>query len=202
MRKSDPDLHRRRADQISQAAGEVFLVRGFHRTSMADIAREAGVSMGLLYRYFENKEAIIAAVAALDRRDDLERLRGMGTAADVTLALTALISEAVKRSADSRYVALLAEITAESCRNPAIAGLLRDDHIQNRDALAEALGALQMAGRIRPEQDPQALAVWFLTVLDGLSLTMTLMPDTDLAAILRSLTDVLENGLILPPGQA
>lgn len=180
----------------------MFLVRGFHRTSMADIAREAGVSMGLLYRYFENKEAIIAAVAALDRRDHLEQLRGMETATDVVQALTDLIAEAVRRSADSRYVSLLAEITAESCRNPSIAALLREDHILTRDALAEALAALQTAGRIRSEQDPQALAVWILTVLDGLSLTKTLMPDTDLTAILRSLMDVLGNGLILPTGQA
>jgi AcrR family transcriptional regulator len=202
MRKSDPDLHRRRADQISQAAGEVFLVRGFHRTSMADIAREAGVSMGLLYRYFENKEAIIAAVAALDRRDHIERLRGMETATDVAKALTDLVADVVSRSADSRYMALLAEITAESCRNPSVAALLREDHIQTRDALAQALETLQGAGRIRPGQDPQALAVWFLTVLDGLSLTMTLMPDTDLTAILRSLTDVLGIGLIPQAEQA
>ncbi len=169
---------------------------------MADIAREAGVSMGLLYRYFENKEAIIAAVAALDRRDHIERLQGMETATDVTQALTDLVAEAVGRSADSRYIALLAEITAESCRNPSVAALLREDHIQTRDALTRALETLQAAGRIRPEQNPQALAVWLLTVIDGLSLTMTLMPDTDLTAILRSLTDVLGHGLILPAERA
>src|SRR4051794_41730554 len=52
-----------RRGQILQAAVVCFAKRGFHQTSMHDISAEAGVSVGLIYRYFANKEAVIAAMA-------------------------------------------------------------------------------------------------------------------------------------------
>src|SRR4026208_1421342 len=49
--------------QILDAALFCFAKRGFHQTSMHDISGEAGISVGLIYRYFENKKAVISAVA-------------------------------------------------------------------------------------------------------------------------------------------
>src|SRR5213083_2191577 len=52
-----------RRTQILEAAMVCFAKRGFHQASMHDISAEAGISVGLIYRYFENKEAVIAAMA-------------------------------------------------------------------------------------------------------------------------------------------
>ena len=60
---------RRRA--ILDAAVTCFERRGLHGTSTDDIAAEAGLSNGALYRYFDGKAAIIEAIAA--ERHDQER---------------------------------------------------------------------------------------------------------------------------------
>jgi AcrR family transcriptional regulator len=54
--------------EILDAAQRVFAERGYRRTQTADVARELGVSPGLLYHYFESKEALFHAAleAALD----------------------------------------------------------------------------------------------------------------------------------------
>src|ERR1043166_4140350 len=52
-----------RRSQILNAAMLCFAKRGFHQASMHDISAEAGISVGLIYRYFENKEAVISAMA-------------------------------------------------------------------------------------------------------------------------------------------
>jgi AcrR family transcriptional regulator len=52
--------------QILQAALQCFLAKGFHQTSMRDIAQAAGVSLGNLYNHFPGKEAIILAVAVAE----------------------------------------------------------------------------------------------------------------------------------------
>ena len=52
-----------RREQILKAAMVCFAKRGFHQASMHDISAEAGISVGLIYRYFENKEAVISAMA-------------------------------------------------------------------------------------------------------------------------------------------
>ncbi len=67
-------------DAILNAATVCFADGGFHATSMARIAREAGVSAGNIYRYFDDKQDLFAAVLpdafiaelqqVLDRRVD------------------------------------------------------------------------------------------------------------------------------------
>src|SRR5436305_12603065 len=59
---ADSSLVDRRA-QILEAAMVCFATRGVHQTSMHDISAEAGTSVGLIYRYFANKEAVISAMA-------------------------------------------------------------------------------------------------------------------------------------------
>lgn len=49
-------------DQILRAATELFATRGFHETSMAEIARAAGVSKALIFWHFKNKEELFVAV--------------------------------------------------------------------------------------------------------------------------------------------
>lgn len=47
-----------RLDELLRAARRVFLVKGYRRSRMADIALEMGVSSGLLYTYVASKEAL------------------------------------------------------------------------------------------------------------------------------------------------
>src|SRR5690606_27390679 len=60
MAKLSPETLRERSDHILDAAGRCFARAGFHRTTMQDICREAAVSPGALYIYFNSKEALIA----------------------------------------------------------------------------------------------------------------------------------------------
>src|SRR6266852_2398129 len=67
-----------RREQILKAAMICFAKRGFHQASMHDISAEAGISVGLIYRYFQNKEAVISAMADRHKREIqgiLERAR-------------------------------------------------------------------------------------------------------------------------------
>lgn len=58
--------------RILDAALRVFAERGVHGTPVPPVAREAGVGVGTLYRYFDNKEALVNAVF----RDTKRQLRG------------------------------------------------------------------------------------------------------------------------------
>jgi AcrR family transcriptional regulator len=51
-----------RPEEILVAALELFTEKGFSATRMLDVAKNAGISKGTLYLYFENKEAIFRAV--------------------------------------------------------------------------------------------------------------------------------------------
>ena len=53
MRERDP----RRGQQILEAAAQLFATHRYHEVRMEDVAAEAGVAKGTIYRYFKDKEA-------------------------------------------------------------------------------------------------------------------------------------------------
>lgn len=56
------DLVTRRRRQIVDAAVELFIARGFHKTTTRQIAQAAGISIGLLYEYVASKEDVLYLV--------------------------------------------------------------------------------------------------------------------------------------------
>jgi len=53
----------RRRQQIMVAAKKVFTTKGFNKTTMEDIAKEAELSPGTLYLYFKNKDELYASLS-------------------------------------------------------------------------------------------------------------------------------------------
>ena len=60
-----------RRNQILDAATKVFAEKGFHPTTIKDIATEAGIANGTIYNYFENKTALMLGI--LDRMNESDR---------------------------------------------------------------------------------------------------------------------------------
>jgi AcrR family transcriptional regulator len=58
----NPDLVRRRHRQIVDAAVQLFIKNGFHKTTTRQIASAAGFSIGSLYEYISSKEDILYLV--------------------------------------------------------------------------------------------------------------------------------------------
>lgn len=55
----DPELIQRRRQQLTEAAIELFSERGYHTTTIRDVAERANVSIGLIYQYVEDKEDLL-----------------------------------------------------------------------------------------------------------------------------------------------
>lgn len=195
MRKTDPALHERRRAQINAAAEACFSERGFHQTSMQEIAAAASVSLGLLYRYFDSKQALALASAARERAEVLAVLTALHDVPDVVSQLVGLVEDEVRRGLQPAQARLSAEILAEAARNPAFASQLLAEDGAVRDALVQLLQAQQSVGRISNLLVPTALADLLLGLLDGLPLRGALDADfraEDCAALLgRMLRAVL-----------
>jgi AcrR family transcriptional regulator len=120
----EPALDRR--TQILDAALVCFAQRGFHQTSMHDISAEAGVSVGLIYRYFANKEAVISAMADRHKseiQDVLERARQAPTLLE---SLEILFTAHCCENSPNVVSAFVVDLYAEASRNPQVADLVRD----------------------------------------------------------------------------
>ncbi len=63
MPKISPAHEQHRRDQILAAATACFARQGYHATSMDDVVRESGLSVGAIYTYFSSKEDLFVALA-------------------------------------------------------------------------------------------------------------------------------------------
>src|SRR6478735_2289012 len=120
----EPSLDRR--VQILDAAIVCCAKRGFHQTSMHDISAAAGISVGLIYRYFANKEAVISAMADRHKNEIQEVLERARQAPTLLESLEILFTAHCCENSPKVLSAFVVDLYAEASRNPAIADLVRD----------------------------------------------------------------------------
>jgi TetR/AcrR family transcriptional regulator, repressor for uid operon len=118
----DPAPDRR--EQILRAAMVCFAKRGFHQTSMHDISAEAGISVGLIYRYFENKEAVIATMADRHKKEIQDVLERARIAPSLLESLEILFTAHCCENSPKVQSAFVVDLYAEASRNPQVAHLV------------------------------------------------------------------------------
>ncbi|MBO8172044.1 MAG: TetR/AcrR family transcriptional regulator [Bacillaceae bacterium] len=98
MRKSipslvkDPKLVEKRREQIIEAAVQLFISKGFHKTTTREIARESGFSIGTLYEYIESKEDVLYLVCDAIHS---EMEKGIRSSIDASLSGAEMLKRAI-----------------------------------------------------------------------------------------------------------
>jgi TetR/AcrR family transcriptional regulator, cholesterol catabolism regulator len=73
----DQELVRLRRGQIIRAAVELFVEKGFHKTTTREIARATGIGIGTLYEYIQSKEDVLYLVCDYIHTDVEEKLTAL-----------------------------------------------------------------------------------------------------------------------------
>ncbi|WP_432722238.1 TetR/AcrR family transcriptional regulator [Jeongeupia wiesaeckerbachi] len=191
--KTEQDRGEARCNQVLDAAADCFRQRGFHGASMAELAKAAGMSVGHIYHYFENKEAIIAAIVERDVAEILALLDALYDDEDI---LQALIREAGNDIGESPCSddALQIEILAEATRNPKVAATVQEGDRKARTRLAETIASGRERRGLPPLGDLEARTEIIIALFEGLMLRQVRHPkDVDAAtiAVLRSTLQTL-----------
>ncbi len=123
---SKPRFRRRKDDrprQITEAAMAEFTERGYDATPMASVAKRAGISKGLLYVYFDTKEALFKAVVRSFVTPKLEALQKQIDTS--TLSAEAFLRGPflafARKMPKSRVRVLIRLLIAESHKHPDLA---------------------------------------------------------------------------------
>lgn len=191
---------RMQRERILDAARTCFVDKGFHSASMAAIAETAGMSPGLIYRYFENKNAIILAIIEQQLEIARARIREMHVSSDLPAKIVAYFDE--QESSDERTLStvLYLEMSAEATRDPQIAGALK---AYDAAVCSELANWLERS----PEEDgyglPAAIApsraLMLLSLIEGLKVRSLREPEFDRRLLKKTLDEVIQ-ALITAPG--
>ncbi len=161
------DRNEQRVTQILQAALQCFLAKGFHQTSMRDIAQAAGVSLGNLYNHFPGKEAIILAVAVAESEELAPMLQRLAAADGERTQVMAFLQDFHALCRQPEWATLAVEVLAESARNPAVAEAFATNRRQLQQALGDALQRVAQRERRRPALAPALQAQVLLDAIES-----------------------------------
>ena len=162
----DSSLDRR--TQILDAALVCFAKRGFHQASMHDISAEAGISVGLIYRYFENKEAVISAMADRHKKEIGEVLERARQAPTLLESLEILFTAHCCEDAPQVVSAFVVDLYAEASRNPRVAELVRDVCETTRSGVTDLIARSPEVQNAPRDLTPRQIAELIFAVNDGM----------------------------------
>jgi AcrR family transcriptional regulator len=175
------NLDGEKAQRIVEAMRQSVARRGVAGSTFDHVAREAGVSRGLLHYYFGTKERLLAEVVRRDCDVRMalldERLGDAETAGDVFARLVAELTDLVDR--EPEVITLIFELFTLGRRNEEIAAEFAELMRRTRDQLADLLEAKRDQGVLQLAAEPSAVADVLFAVADGFALRMVAEPERD-----------------------
>jgi AcrR family transcriptional regulator len=200
---SGAQLSGEKAQRIVDAMRASVALRGVAGSTFDHVARDAGVSRGLLHYYFGSKERLLAEVVRRDTELRMaaldEQLARASSAADFIALLRDTLEDMVRK--DTEFITLSFELFTLSRRNEEIAAEFLELVRRTREQVAAVLRAKQHEGVLELHAEPEAIAEVLFGLGDGLALRILGEPARDHGATIEA--GVLAVGaLIAEPAQA
>src|SRR5436190_1473143 len=157
---SRTQLSGEKAQRIVDAMRASVALRGVAGSTFDHVARDAGVSRGLLHYYFGSKERLLAEVVRRDTELRMaaldEHLAQASSAADFIGMLQRTLEDMLRE--DTEFLSLMFELFTLSRRNEEIAAEYRELVRRTREQVAAVLRAKQAAGVLVLRAEPEAIA--------------------------------------------
>ncbi len=160
-------------ERIENAALELFAQQGYSRTSISQIAKVAGISKGLMYNYYESKEALLHAILqnGFDFGDNLfaegENMEMENPAELLRFFIEATFNEV---RANPKHWKLMSSLAFQEDVMKELSEEInqkKKEHLQLGIALFAKLG----------HKNPEAMAYYFAAAMDGIMLQYLLSDD-------------------------
>jgi len=204
-----PKFRRRaehRPDEVLDAALDLFVENGYAHTSVAQIAKAAGISKGAVYLYFPSKQAILEGLVkravhpvSMAALQDLPPTPG-----NTRAALTGMMSFVAQRMSDPRVLAVPRIVLREAVAVPEVAEMYRRAVLE--PVMPRLIGLVRAgiaSGELRPVDPELALRSIMGPIVVHLLLAevFEIYPEGGLSipAMIETHLDILFNGLSAQP---
>lgn len=171
-------------ERILAAAQQCFIRHGFHAAGMAAIAEVAGMSPGLIYRYFDSKNAIILAIIQRQLDDKRSSIDSLPQETDWEQRIRELFAGWQRGDLTLMNPALFLEMSAQATRDPAIAqALAAADEASRQHFLAWMRAHAQAQGVAVADDELRARALALQGFIEGLAIRAVREPGMDPAQV-------------------
>jgi AcrR family transcriptional regulator len=175
------ELSGEKATRIVEAMRSSVARRGISGSTFEHVAREAGVSRGLLHYYFGTKEALLVEVVRRDAEHRIARLdeplAAAGSADEIIQVLVSSLQDSIEN--EPGFWVLIFELFTAGRRNPDIQHEVGELFNRTRDHVSEIFRAKEREGVLKLEADADAVVGFLFAVADGLALQILTDPERD-----------------------
>lgn len=182
------ELSGEKAQRIIDAMRESVAKRGAAGSTFEHVAREAGVSRGLLHYYFGTKERLLVEVVRRDSEIRVARLdeplANAQSVDDVLQVLVASLTDLIDN--EPAFFLLLYELFSAGRRNPEIQREVGQLFDRTRSHVAEILEQKQREGVLKLRYDAEAIVAYLFAAADGFALQALSEPSRDISAALEA----------------
>ncbi|MCD6201977.1 MAG: TetR/AcrR family transcriptional regulator [Bacteroidales bacterium] len=149
---------------ILDTALTLFAQGGYHETPISLIAKEAGVSKGLIYNYFESKESLLNEIVSLGLDELIKELKMEGNACFTKEQLVRYIDITfLKLQENPKFYQLFLSLFTQ----PRVLSIFQDKFFNQ---ILPLLILLEKYYEAKGKEDPKAQAYLFMAVLDGVGM--------------------------------
>lgn len=175
-----------KAAHIVEAMWRSVAKRGIAGSTFDHVAREAGVSRGLLHYYFGSKERLLIEVV---RRETDLRIAGLEEAIAAADSPDAVLAALVRELEDylgegPAPAVMFYEMMTLGQRNGEIAAEMAELGRRTRAHLADALASKTRAGVLSLQADPDTVASFLFALADGITVRRLTEPQFEIAPVL------------------
>ena len=183
MPKVSAEYRAARREEVLDAAVRCVAREGFHKTTMAHVIAESGLSAGAVYGYFKGKSELIRAIAARALSGFAEVLEAVAAApGPITpaMGLRAIMSEVERLSteSDGAFPKVVVHAWSEAARDPEVREVVRTNVDKVHRAWLDVLARAEADGTIAPG-DHTASARVLIGLMPGFVVQGLLLDEID-----------------------
>jgi AcrR family transcriptional regulator len=173
-----------RRQQILDATLRCVAREGFHKTTMAHVITESGLSAGAVYGYFKGKPDLIRAIAERAVGGFADALYDVATGpgpVTVQAALEAVIDrvDGLLENTDGEFARVALHSWSEAARDPDVLTIVRGNVAHVRQGWERVLARAEADGTLSPRADRSATAAVLLSMTPGYVIQHLFLGDVD-----------------------
>ena len=176
MPKVIPEYKEAAKDRIIKAAFKIFTRKGYHESTMNDIAKEIGVSKGALYQYFKNKKELLNEIVLSYHTMFREVLRSSFEKPD-----NSTIGEEGSRALLEKYRLhheMFFEVIAIASHDQVIKQSLKNEYEKDIKLIEEYFQKQKKNGKLALKIEANTLAQLYIAVYVGMAMKVIMGDDS------------------------
>ncbi|KEK24781.1 TetR/AcrR family transcriptional regulator [Bacillus gaemokensis] len=163
-------------EKILYSATKLFARKTYFKTTIQDIADDAGISKGLAYRYFSSKEEImnqLIEISVPSLNEVSELFKQTGNEKEILIHITSMLLDNLKEdpsSTDGLFLLSQIDSFSENELNPD----LKSDYEASLKNVINSLSSLILSGQKKGyfiEGSPKELALFYYSIYQGIAFT-------------------------------